>query len=528
MNKSLLLIVLLAVVLLSGCVEPPTECGNGVCEVRESPESCPEDCTAPPPETHFECQAQACVEVQGQGTDECATDADCQQCEPPSDPLIREKMVWDLPELCGFTFGGGVEELSPSHTHADIRYLSPEDNDQHSEFALDMFGTVEEASTYFGEPNQDNLKIINGNKIFESVIGELPIGNQRMAWWLSGNNVIRSWNGNDLGTIIDDTLFDMLVLEYLEKYSSTYECGAECQPSGGQIEISVAAIKLQRADYSLENLEAKVNALVAAQPAIDLIVTPEYFFYDNFKQDPVLIDCQESLCTVTSIGTEKSDIIKSAVEFLQEIAVQNNANIVFGTIAERIDIDGADVSISTQLIIDNGGSIIGKHRATKKAEFYTENVSDCEQDMDFCNKIYAAQMETVNTFTLSNANGDEFEVIPVICGEKNHADFIDALAGSNAVIAALSELDQDCDYEETTRRIQGGDNLLDLPDNVCAGVIADIMQEWTDKGLLKQNGYWLVSNGGPMGQIGIISWSNNMINDLEITDDYIYGKINID
>lgn len=77
MKKAILLAALLiAIVALSGCVGPVVDCGNTVCEIGESPESCLEDCP-PPTETHFECQSEQCVEVQGAGVDQCIIDADC-------------------------------------------------------------------------------------------------------------------------------------------------------------------------------------------------------------------------------------------------------------------------------------------------------------------------------------------------------------------------------------------------------------------------------------------------------------------
>jgi len=56
-------------------VKTPSVCGDGVCEEDETPESCPQDCGIL--ETHFECQNQSCIEVQGAGIDQCQTDSDC-------------------------------------------------------------------------------------------------------------------------------------------------------------------------------------------------------------------------------------------------------------------------------------------------------------------------------------------------------------------------------------------------------------------------------------------------------------------
>ena len=74
--------------------------------------------------------------------------------EPPSNQLTRKKMIWDLPELDRFIFGGGVEQLD-TYTHIDIRYISPKDNDQHSEFALDILNSPEEANVHFNDFKYD-------------------------------------------------------------------------------------------------------------------------------------------------------------------------------------------------------------------------------------------------------------------------------------------------------------------------------------------------------------------------------------
>lgn len=101
--KYFVLIGLIAfALLLSGCVEQPV-CGNGLCEPSENHETCPQDC--PLIESHLECQAQACVEVQGPGVDECATDADC--LGPNQIKAIGriEELVEEMPEHNIWRFG---------------------------------------------------------------------------------------------------------------------------------------------------------------------------------------------------------------------------------------------------------------------------------------------------------------------------------------------------------------------------------------------------------------------------------------
>ena len=47
-----LILAAIALIALAGCITPP-QCGNGVCEIGETPSNCPQDC--PLLEEHFEC-----------------------------------------------------------------------------------------------------------------------------------------------------------------------------------------------------------------------------------------------------------------------------------------------------------------------------------------------------------------------------------------------------------------------------------------------------------------------------------------
>ncbi|MFA4855110.1 MAG: hypothetical protein WC634_00805 [archaeon] len=157
---------------------------------------------------------------------------------PISTEVARTRMVWDLPELTGF-IPGGMWNLSKSETqtiyHIDLRYIKV---DQRSEFALDiiedpasMIVTAlpdsfldEKVSEARGIWKDISLKEINGNKIFEGTT-DASAGKQKYALWISEDNFVRGWNGNDEGTVIDDALFDALLNAYLKKYPSTYGRG---------------------------------------------------------------------------------------------------------------------------------------------------------------------------------------------------------------------------------------------------------------------------------------------------------------
>ena len=105
--------------------------------------------------------------------------------------------------------------------------------------------------------------------------------------------------------------------------------------------MSVAAIKLHYSDFTLSNLQEKIDVLLTEHPDVDLIVTPEYLFVGwgslstDYNNDPIIIQCNHdgTSCTVESTGTELSDEIILAVETMQEVARDNSVNIVLGTVA---------------------------------------------------------------------------------------------------------------------------------------------------------------------------------------------------
>ena len=51
-KETILVIALVSVIIASGCVEPATplgeQCGNSVCALSETVDSCPQDCLEPP------------------------------------------------------------------------------------------------------------------------------------------------------------------------------------------------------------------------------------------------------------------------------------------------------------------------------------------------------------------------------------------------------------------------------------------------------------------------------------------------
>ncbi|MDH3382082.1 MAG: hypothetical protein OEL54_05215, partial [Flavobacteriaceae bacterium] len=314
---------------------------------------------------------------------------------------------------------------------------------------------------------------------------------------------------------------------------SDFYCPEDCAEEPLLNLVSIAAIKLYYEDYSLANLQAKINSLVTDHPDIDLVVTPEYLFYGagfaglDYRDDPVMVRCENNSCSVESIGTSKSDELKNAVNTVQNIARQNKVNIVLGTVAEMEEISGIQFTFDTQLIIDNQGNIIGKHRMYPLIYPIGESTDYCKDDPDICQQARDSILDTDTTFSLKNKQGLTFEIIPIVCGEKNSDEVISRLSNSNADIAVISEFDVDCNYEDITERIFIGEDIFaDAQPFVCEGILKSVFDKWKINNLLRE-GNILVAEG-VVPSAGLFNYDLKQIQDLEITNDYTYGRIRLE
>jgi len=296
--------------------------------------------------------------------------------------------------------------------------------------------------------------------------------------------------------------------------------------------ISVAAINLSYEEYALENLQNKINSLMTNHPDVDLIVTPEYLFYGggfaglDYRNDPVIVNCQNSLCDIKSINTVKSNELKNIINAMQNIASKNNINIVLGTIAEMEEVSGTNFTFDTQLIIDRQGNIIGKHRMYPLVYPVGKNTNYCENNAVVCQQAQDSILNTDIAFSLTNKQGIIFKIIPIICGEKNDDKVIARLNNSNADFAVISEFDVDCNYELISKRIQSGENIFEnVPQFTCEWILKIVFDKWAANNLLK--GGNIVVADGFVPSAGLFNFNLKPMQDLEITEDYTYGKIEI-
>jgi predicted amidohydrolase len=313
--------------------------------------------------------------------------------------------------------------------------------------------------------------------------------------------------------------------------------------------ISVAAIKLDRDDYSLVNLNAKLISLITNHPEVDLIVTPEFIFFDDqdYKENPVIVDCQVSPCLLSHIGTPISVGLKNKIENIQSFAAQYEVNILLGTVADLGIVNGYEVSFNTMLIIDTNGDIIGKQRKDSSGDAYVHGIDECSNVVDLCDEISLQALQTIESRELSTNDGTLFTIAPVICGDLDNQDAIDMLENSNVDIITLSSV-HSANYGTVVDQILAGQDPFENPSflSVEWTVKNTLIDEYQSRGISKFDSYLVVANGGQGGgmsglsaEIIPLNYDENYeagydilndlaeIYDLDRTNDYSFGVIEI-
>lgn len=307
--------------------------------------------------------------------------------------------------------------------------------------------------------------------------------------------------------------------------------GEESRPNST---IAVAAIRMQKDDFSIDILKSKLGALFKAHPTIDLVVTPEYTFYNNYKSHPVIVNCMIEQCAVENIGSAKSLELQLAIKEIASIARQKNANIMLGTVAERGTYLNHGVVYDTLLVINSKGIIIGKSRKATEILLFEEllNPRFCSIYPSFCKSlkdpISASVLDSMGPFSLASAGGAEFTAVPVICADKDDENVISALSGSNADLIALSE-SASSEYINLVEEAEKGIDIFRKTDGSTLLIKRIFFQEYIKRGIIKLNSYLVASNSGVKGgSAGILSISRDEVRNLDITDDFVYGEITVD
>ncbi|MBT3984699.1 hypothetical protein HOD38_01690 [archaeon] len=330
------------------------------------------------------------------------------------------------------------------------------------------------------------------------------------------------------GQIVEYFCFDS---EWMQFHRSNCPTGTICENGACTTPlVKIAGINLSNNDYSFTNLEAKFDSVLTNHQELDLILTPEYIFYqDQTHQDnPVIVDCQTTPCTISSIGTQESDQLVDYISSIQNLAQQYHVYIVLGTVAERSVVNGYDISYNTLLILDRNGDIIGKQRKSSPYDFYIEGDIGCNEEPALCEDIRMEALPTIQAYDLIDLHGNIFTIIPVICGDLGDDDSITQLENSYGDLIVFPLVDAD-PYQDVMYDILAGLDPLDNPSYYTAeGLTAYIFRdEYQSRELTVQNSYLFSANGGNNNGVSIIPLDYQTMYNLDIHEDYTYGEIEI-
>jgi hypothetical protein len=308
------------------------------------------------------------------------------------------------------------------------------------------------------------------------------------------------------------------------------------EESAQQSFISVAAINMKLEDSApddmWDDLEDKIDELFDEHPdGVDLIVTPEYLFYGagfygiDYRNDPVIVDCDQYTCKVLPLDTSKSMELAQIINEIVTISRLEQTNIVLGTIAEtdmKSNIDGVSFTFDTQLIISKG-QIVGKHRMYPLVYPRFQGPDFCKNNPETCDKAKELILETVQSFPLTTRDGRTFRIIPFVCGEKNEDEVINRLKDANADIAVISEFDVECNYRLLSRAINSGVDVFAREYDVCAQTLSPIFNKWDANNLLKSRN--VVIAEGNLGSAGVFNYWLRQTRNLDTNEHYTYGRV---
>jgi hypothetical protein len=305
-----------------------------------------------------------------------------------------------------------------------------------------------------------------------------------------------------------------------------------CNPKidGDNSIISVAVIKMNHSEFTFEKLKEKLEALAAEHSYIDLIVTPENLFYEKYKLDPVVIDCNYKECVITETTGDGQEIV-DIFPYLKTFAAEHKSTIILGTLPEQVKIGVHYASISSQVVISRIGKIVAKHRAAQPV-FHSQYVEKCKYNQNFCDGLEEAQLSTAQIFTVSTDDGVSFKALLTIGQEKLNDNFVNAVEGVNADIILDSSDDSKYDYESTMLKIQNNTDVFSHAEaSSQEGILKDlILTRYADKNIISESAYFITSNaqGGVNASNGaIINADQDAVEELDVTNDYVFGKIKL-
>jgi hypothetical protein len=249
--------------------------------------------------------------------------------------------------------------------------------------------------------------------------------------------------------------------------------------------LSLASINgyIERDGMSANTILNNIEVLLNSEREVDLILTPEYSFYNE----------KEPLCLIKNNGEyfldTESKFIKNKIERVRELCDKNKTNILLGTFAEK---DETNEFSNTLLYIDFSGKIIGRKRKFHKLE---------------------------DNYILKAKNGKDYKILPLICGE---LFFNKKIPDEKFEILAYTANFGGCDFSILSRYLQG---LLDSVDEQAILIAIKNFNEYFNKYYKNlRKGKIIISDGAKENLGAILTYDLKPFKYYKQTNEYVLAR----
>jgi len=293
--------------------------------------------------------------------------------------------------------------------------------------------------------------------------------------------------------------------------------------------LRVASLKIKKD----ANTPDEISRVLEDKPELDLIVTSEYSMWPGSYDETtprIIIDCENKIndeCQMQNI--QNGDEIIENVNLIKNIAMTKNVNILVGTLPTQEEVSSLDPDLRQPLynsiiLIDRHGRIIDKKMKTKGSDWCVpaKNGKN-DQCVGYGEIIKTSKKNAVTsskTMRLTTKNNHEFTVFTSICLDLDDPEMIAQGAGSNAdLLVWTTETGGDVGIEEIASKIHDGD--LSVWKYVEESVIKPYVTKYNT---IKKTGFFVVADPR---EAGIIDLKKNPLKELEVSENYVYGIIDL-
>lgn len=314
------------------------------------------------------------------------------------------------------------------------------------------------------------------------------------------------------------------------------------EKSDGALYLNVAAL-LSKECYPQCDTISRVQDIIEKKPGLDLIVTGEYSLYGpnynshyNEKPTPkIALNCRNNNCQLQNINGGEEVI--AMIDQIKTLAANNNVNIILGTLPLTLAIKFSDGSsyvpamYNSLVVVDRLGKIIFNKQKTKGSDscyLYLShdwlgcNDSDVSEELQ--EKSRQVALNSSKVFGLTNKSGQLFKIFTSICADYNDLEMIAQGANQNADLLVWSTANgSDMRMRESSEQIQNNNlsefNRQQITDYFVTPFVSN-------NRTIKANGFVISADTMSSGN-GIINLGFRPLEQLEITDDYAYGRIKV-